>query len=399
MVNFTLSKGDHDGFSALHPKSLYQDKFKNPAVVYDSEYAYYTRKILQKIEQRYPDAEKQISYVTINSNSAVVEDEILYIDYATQTIIALKLYWELGDYITDQEQTPCVEPDVFEELDEHGPKKIKIGKNSKFQAKITMYTSKDTPDLKKFFQKSISHKRQAKKKEREMNIVCFSGSEGLYLKTFKTNNVDVSIEDNYNDDFKEISDLVVKRLNTKGDNGIVLFHSDPGCGKTSYLRYLTQKITKKRLIYLPPDMAHKLSDPDFMGFLMNYSDSVLLIEDAENCLQKRDTGGNQAVSNLLNNSDGLLGDALRLQIVCTFNCGLEQIDDALLRDGRLIAEYKFEKLSQDKTKALIQKLYGEDSEHLHRVQEMTLAQIYNLDKKKFKSRAKGSGKVGFSFNK
>jgi hypothetical protein len=64
----------------------------------------------------------------------------------------------------------------------------------------------------------------------------------------------------------------------------------------------------------------------------------------------------------------------------------------------LIAEYKFEKLSKSKTEALIKKLYGEDSEHLHRCQPQTLAEIYNLNKKKFASK-KNSPSIGFNANR
>jgi hypothetical protein len=340
MVNYMMSKGDHDGFMSLHPKSIYQDNFGTHAVAYDSEYAYYTRKLFKKIEARYPLAQRLSHKVSINGNNNIVEDEVVYVDDASKTVIAIKQYWEIDDYVIDEDpdsEIPGVYDSIEEEIDEEGAKQLRIGKNSRFQAKVTLFTQFDSQDLEKWFKKLISRDKKAKKKERQLSIVCFNSAEGMYLKSFATNKVDLSIEENYNDDFMEVSDTIIKRLNTKKDNGIVLLHSDPGCGKTSFIRHLTQKIEKKRLIYLPPDMAHKLADPDFMGFLMNYPDSILIIEDAENCLQKRDAGGNQAVSNLLNNSDGLLGDALKLQIVCTFNCRLDQIDPALMRPGRLIA--------------------------------------------------------------
>lgn len=397
-----MNKGDHDGFQTLHPKHAYQELFGPHKVTYDSEYAYYTRKLFKQIEARYPAAERHVAKTTINGNNNIVEDEVLYIDKPSKTIVAIKQYWEVDDYLIDEDETGEIEqvpvPTPEESPLEDDPKKVRIGKNSSFQAKVTLFTQLDSPELQKFFKKVTSKKHKIKVKERQLNIVCFNSMDGMYLKSFKTNKIDINLDENYNDDFKEVSEAIIDKLSQKGGNGIVLFHSDPGCGKTTYLRYLTQKITKKRLIYLPPDMAHKLADPDFMGFMMNYPDSILIIEDGENCLQKRDVGGNQAVSNLLNNSDGLLGDALKLQIVCTFNCNVSQIDPALMRPGRLIAEYKFEKLSKEKTSALIKKLYGGDSEHLYRVEPMTLAEIYNLDKKKFSTQKKTSG-VGFFGNR
>ncbi len=71
---------------------------------------------------------------------------------------------------------------------------------------------------------------------------------------------------------------------------------------------------------------------------------MLVIEDAENVLADRAQTENSSVSNLLNLSDGLLADCLNVQIVCTFNGALSRIDRALLRKGRLIAQYEFREL-------------------------------------------------------
>jgi len=87
----------------------------------------------------------------------------------------------------------------------------------------------------------------------------------------------------------------------------------------------------------------------------------------------RKFSGNNNVSNLLNISDGLLSDCLNVQIICTFNSGLNLVDSALLRKGRLIARYEFGKLDVRKAQKL--------SEHLgfHQaiVKPMTLAEITN----------------------
>jgi hypothetical protein len=107
-------------------------------------------------------------------------------------------------------------------------------------------------------------------------------------------------------------------------------------------------------------------------------------------LKQREAGGNQAVSNILNISDGILGDILRLQIVCTFNSKLQEIDQALLRPGRLIAEYRFEKLSLDKTAALMKKLHGIE----YTGKEMTLADIFNVNNMPDKTNIK-KNPVGF----
>lgn len=180
----------------------------------------------------------------------------------------------------------------------------------------------------------------------------------------------------YGANFVSIHDKIMKNLNKKEGKGIVLLHGLPGSGKTHYIRYLIQEIQEKTLIYVPPDMAKEISSPEFLPFLMQYQDSVLIIEDAENIIKDRNETliPSQAVANLLNLSDGLLGDAMHQQIIATFNCDLTTIDPALLRKGRLIANYEFNKLDLESSKILSDKL-GFGTEHIK--EPMTLAEIYN----------------------
>jgi SpoVK/Ycf46/Vps4 family AAA+-type ATPase len=111
---------------------------------------------------------------------------------------------------------------------------------------------------------------------------------------------------------------------------------------------------------------------------MKHPNSILIIEDAENIIHDRTEAAlvpRQAVSNLLNLSDGLLGDAMHQQIICTFNCDVQTIDPALLREGRLVIKYRFDKLSVEDARRLCVKLGipGNDED----IQEpMSLAEIY-----------------------
>ena len=109
---------------------------------------------------------------------------------------------------------------------------------------------------------------------------------------------------------------------------------------------------------------------------MKFPDSISIIEDAENIIldRKETRNPNQAVSNLLNLSDGLLGDAMRLQIITTFNCEMTAIDPALLREGRLIVEHTFTKLSTDNARGLCAKMNIPGADTI--TEPMSLAEIY-----------------------
>lgn len=188
------------------------------------------------------------------------------------------------------------------------------------------------------------------------------------------------VDDNYNDDFKTVDERIKKTIDGIG-SGLVLLHGDPGTGKTHYLKMLISRKTRKRIVLVPPDMVRYLSSPDFILFAKTkMRNCVMVIEDAEEVLFKRGTGmgSESSVSNMLNLTDGILGDALNMVFICTFNSGLEEIDPAALREGRLRARYKFDSLTVDKTERLMQKVNGVSANG----KRMTLAEIYNYADKK-----------------
>jgi energy-coupling factor transporter ATP-binding protein EcfA2 len=200
----------------------------------------------------------------------------------------------------------------------------------------------------------------------------------------------MDIELNYGNEFLKVHDVIVKTLNKENGKGIILLHGDPGTGKTSYIKYITSLIKHKQVLFVPPSMAEMLSEPSIIPFLMDHKNSILIIEDAERVISDREGNGSPAgVSNILNLTDGILGDCLSIQIVATFNMKREKIDQALLRKGRLIAEHKFNKLSVDESNNLLKHL-----EKDHEVSEsMSLADIYNIDVELIRTANKS--KIGF----
>ena len=193
------------------------------------------------------------------------------------------------------------------------------------------------------------------------------------------------LELNYGKSFKKIHHVIKKVLSTK-NNGLVLLHGKPGTGKTTYLKSLIKSIDKK-MIFVPPFLVESITHPNFLPFLLKHSNSILIIEEAEKIIAQRNGGDSTGVSNLLNLTDGIVGDCLNIQVIATFNTSRERIDTALLRKGRLLAEHEFGPLSIEDSNSLLKTLNKKYETNT----PMTLADIYNHGEDHIKPERKGIG--------
>ncbi len=234
---------------------------------------------------------------------------------------------------------------------------------------------------------------KANKARRKPQIsMLISTPRGYELRILDTTKPKLNIENNYNDDFKPVHQTIINRLNKKNDKGLVLLHGKPGTGKTNYIRYLISAL-KKQVIFLPPNMANAITNPELISILINNPNSILVIEDAENIIIDREKEGQSSVSGLLNISDGLLSDCLNIQIICSFNTDISKVDSALLRKGRLIAKYEFKELEVVKAQVLSNKL-GFSS---NLTSPMNLTEIYNQQEKDFQQQKRRTA-IGFTSN-
>lgn len=190
----------------------------------------------------------------------------------------------------------------------------------------------------------------------------------------------------YGEGFEEFHNALMKRLDDD-TKGLVLFHGDPGTGKTQYIRYLLKELcgADKAVLYSPPAVSASLAEPAMINFISDWimeehRDCILLIEDAEPLLESRSGGADgrsTGISNLLNITDGILNDILGLMVIATFNIEIGKIDPALLRPGRLIARKEFKKINKLQTENLATALGMENPDIELKKYPITLAEFYN----------------------
>lgn len=244
-----------------------------------------------------------------------------------------------------------------------------------------------------FFYEKIFRQRYAKQKESRIHMVK-SGHFGLDLTPLNVKKPVLNLTLNYNDDFLPIHKLLIGNLRKKNKAGLVLLHGRPGTGKSTYIKYLINSLRKK-VIFLPPSLASTLESPDLTSLLTENPNSVFIIEDAEQLIKSRESSGESRISLLLNLTDGILGEALGSVFICTFNTDLRNIDEALLRKGRLIASYEFDELPIAKLIKLKEHFGLADFQIKDR---MVLSDVYHIMENRFDEEKRTRKAIGFNSN-
>lgn len=211
--------------------------------------------------------------------------------------------------------------------------------------------------------------------------VAFRGQYSIETTTCKFDEWNTDIAKNYNDDlpYDEMNNII-----RRDKAGLMMFYGIPGTGKTSLVKSLINDNKETNFIFIDTSVCESISDGMFLEFLQNFKNSVIVFEDCEKLLKSRDDGGNESIATILNLTDGIIAESMKIKFICTFNCPLTKVDKALMRKGRLSLKYEFKELSLDKCKAI----YPEATK------PMTLADVHNATEKNDFSEEKVR-KIGF----
>lgn len=186
---------------------------------------------------------------------------------------------------------------------------------------------------------------------------------------------------NYDGDMIRRYDHLVNCLKSNTPCGrLSILDGPPGTGKSYMIRSLPL-VAPGHYVLVAPSLVGSLSGPDIAPVLLeNRKENlpvVLIMEDADEALVRRDAGDRTKLSEVLNLGDGLIGQLVDVRLICTTNAGLAELDDAVKRAGRLCSHLRYEELSHDQCDAIRARLTGSDCSPGHpRGSERTLAAVY-----------------------
>ena len=174
-----------------------------------------------------------------------------------------------------------------------------------------------------------------------------------------------SVRTNYSADVAGALDRLMG-LDAAGINGkLILLHGPPGTGKTTALRALGRAWRTWCRTDCVLDPERLLTDPGYLLEVVmggraagNGADRrwrLLILEDCDELIrgEAKHTAG-QALSRLLNLTDGLLGQGQHILVAITTNEPLDRLHPAVVRPGRCLAQIEVGPLSAAEANAWLE---------------------------------------------
>lgn len=215
---------------------------------------------------------------------------------------------------------------------------------------------------------------------------------GWFEKTKVGKLSDPLLEGNYSPEVVKTYQYTRSEFKKDNPRGRLVLISGPwGTGKTRLLSSMISEVSSSdgiQSLLVPSSLLEKLNSPEFTNFMVtcasqkNGGRTIIYVEDADLALKKRseDSPPNPALESLLNLTDGIYGRLVDLIVVCTTNLTEDEIDGAVLRNGRKLSSIYVGPISLEQAREIFKRETGsdpkEDAIELTSQNQTTLANVY-----------------------
>jgi ATPase family associated with various cellular activities (AAA) len=208
------------------------------------------------------------------------------------------------------------------------------------------------------------------------------------------------VERNYPGQVKGQLDDLMKMPPPQVGGKLILWHGHPGGGKTSAIKTLVDSWREWANAEYVVDPEAFFGHASYMLSVLNRGTTnglsaeddkwrVIIVEDAGQFVHKdADATTGQAFSRLLNMTDGMIGQGLKVIVLITTNRPLNEMHEALRRPGRCIANIEFSKFSAKEANEWL------GLGRAATTSEMSLAELYETQKVTQIKTKKESASVG-----
>lgn len=187
---------------------------------------------------------------------------------------------------------------------------------------------------------------------------------------------------------------------------IVIINGEPGTGKTHLIRSCLSQIDCVFLV-VSSSLIDALDKPEFIPLLLHVKKTydkpiILIIEDGDVCLVPRKNDNISTITSLLNLSDGILGSIMDIRLIISTNATIKDMDQAILRPGRLCKMIHVGPLEYDQANKVYQRLMNDTVSKLKYRKHYTLAEVYDIFNKKDlpdEQATMTKKTIGFSFDR
>lgn len=236
-------------------------------------------------------------------------------------------------------------------------------------------------------------------KENQCHLVCKSNND-YFLRPIE-HSAQPLIRDNYSKDVCAGVDEIIADFNSDVPSGrLVVIRGTPGSGKTYLVRGLLKELPPSfSFVFIPSYSVKGILEGNFLDFIMNQQmgrSVTFFIEDGDEAVRSRNGSNNSLVSAILNLTSGLISETFDFRVIITTNEELDNIDDAIKRDGRLSYLLTVDKLSEEQATEVYRRLTGDPNAHY--TGNPVLSDIYfaaNAKKGKQNIAEKKVARIGF----